>query len=1153
MKPNFTNAFFQKTRCLRTVLRRAVVCMLLLGTTVVHAQERKITVDTRQEVTLVQLFRQVEASSDYLFNYKDQDVADIRVSVKVADASIQEVMDLALARTSLTYTVKGRHVIIGQSAARSAGTPPRTDSRPVALTGRVTDEKGMPFVGVTVIQEGTTNGCVTDADGNYRISVPVGASVSFSYIGYKTQRTHVGVQTRVDIRLEPSDISLETVVVTALGIKKAEKSLGYSLQQVNSDAFDKVKTDNPINALNGKVAGLTVNTRAGILEDPPIKLRGETPIYVINGTPVTYYRGVSSDDIESITVLKGPQAAVLYGSRGANGAILITTKTGDDIGEKTEITLNSSTMFTAGYLTLPEQQSIYGTGDFGQYSYLDGKGGGVYDGLWTWGPKLDQKDPTTPSGYFETVQYNSPIDPKTGKRIPTPFVSHKDNFRNFLQQGLTTSNNVSISHKFKEGSFRISLNQLYRRGQTPNTDLKRFGVNMAANYNITRKLHINASMIYNYTYSKNRPWSGYGNSHPYYNILVYMGANNDIRDLRNYWEEGQEGYAQRNWNHVWFNNPWFVAEEYTRPYSEPELIASASLDYDITDDLNFMVKAATDSKHQNQEECKPYAWVGNDRGLYSVGSDRRVDVNLDAMLSYKKRFGEFDLDAMLGVSLFNYQRNYLFSTTEGGLQQPDLYNLSNSQNTPSKIERRRMAGAYGSVTLGYRDAFYLSFTGRNDWSSTLAPGYNSYFYPSVSASVLLDEVFKLRNKAKWIDMLKIRGSWANVGNDTEPYQLLGSYSNSSVFTGAYKLPGSTKNYRLKPENVESWEVGFEGHFLQNRISFDFAYYSSETTNQIINVPSDWATGASSMVINAGCVRNEGIELSARFQLVKTKNWRWNIDANWSKNWNELVELPPGVNVWQLNASNTIGSKVFIYAYPGGELGRIYGYGLETAPKGAFYYDADGHKIDCSGQHIVDASTGNPILDATNLKDLGSIYPQWKAGLTTTVSYKSLTVSASFAASYGGKAYSLTNSILSYMGKLSNSLEGRYDGLIHPGVNVSADGVYSPNNTITTDAVDYYNTVIYPRGNTESNVFDTSYLKMKELRVEYSLPKKLCSKTKVFQNVSLSFFATNLFCITNFPQFDPEVASLSGSSLYRGVETGAYPMTRSYGFSLKLGF
>lgn len=290
-------------------------------------------------------------------------------------------------------------------------------------TGRVTDEKGMPFVGVTVIQEGTTNGCVTDADGNYRISVPVGASVSFSYIGYKTQRTHVGVQTCVDIRLEPSDISLETVVVTALGIKKAEKSLGYSLQQVNSDAFDKVKTDNPINALNGKVAGLTVNTRAGILEDPPIKLRGETPIYVINGTPVTYYRGVSSDDIESITVLKGPQAAVLYGSRGANGAILITTKTGDDIGEKTEITLNSSTMFTAGYLTLPEQQSIYGTGDFGQYSYLDGKGGGVYDGLWTWGRSSTRKTPprrAVISRPYSTTARSTPRRGSGFRRLSSP-------------------------------------------------------------------------------------------------------------------------------------------------------------------------------------------------------------------------------------------------------------------------------------------------------------------------------------------------------------------------------------------------------------------------------------------------------------------------------------------------------------------------------------------------------------------------------------------------------------------------------------------------------------------------------------------------------------------------------------------------------------
>lgn len=1137
MKPNFTNAFFQKTRCLRTVLRRAVVCMLLLGTTVVHAQERKITVDTRQEVTLVQFFRQVEASSDYLFNYKDQDVADIRVSVKVADASIQEVMDLALARTSLTYTVKGRHVIIGQSAARSAGTPPRTDSRPVALTGRVTDEKGMPFVGVTVIQEGTTNGCVTDADGNYRISVPVGASVSFSYIGYKTQRTHVGVQTRVDIRLEPSDISLETVVVTALGIKKAEKSLGYSLQQVNSDAFDKVKTDNPINALNGKVAGLTVNTRAGILEDPPIKLRGETPIYVINGTPVTYYRGVSSDDIESITVLKGPQAAVLYGSRGANGAILITTKTGDDIGEKTEITLNSSTMFTAGYLTLPEQQSIYGTGDFGQYSYLDGKGGGVYDGLWTWGPKLDQKDPTTPSGYFETVQYNSPIDPKTGKRIPTPFVSHKDNFRNFLQQGLTTSNNVSISHKFKEGSFRISLNQLYRRGQTPNTDLKRFGVNMAANYNITRKLHINASMIYNYTYSKNRPWSGYGNSHPYYNILVYMGANNDIRDLRNYWEEGQEGYAQRNWNHVWFNNPWFVAEEYTRPYSEPELIASASLDYDITDDLNFMVKAATDSKHQNQEECKPYAWVGNDRGLYSVGSDRRVDVNLDAMLSYKKRFGEFDLDAMLGVSLFNYQRNYLFSTTEGGLQQPDLYNLSNSQNTPSttsKIERRRMAGAYGSVTLGYRDAFYLSFTGRNDWSSTLNKNNRSFFYPSVAFSALIAEAVKL---PKAVSFWKVRASWAKVGFDQSTvYMLQDTYSFNTYWDGnaAFTPPTTIIDPNIKPYFTSSFEVGTDLRFFGSRLRFDFSYYRTYDEGQIQKVDINQSSGYEEMLTNGNDYRREGYELMVGATPIKTKDWKWDISFNWFQTRKYLDKIYNG-------AYNYNNLKV------GDRADALYESVWQRDPQGNF---------------IVFENNGRPIEDPFK-RVIGYAGADWEFGISSTLRYRNWSLSFDIAGRVGGVIRSDLNARMIEAGthKLTAAPERELDWTKTPSyipsnavVVVDGDIEYDDHGNVLYDTRGYApsTTPVYFKSwigymgklngpyTMGYNLFKGDFIKLRTMSVGYDF-SDLLSGSRIFKGLELSVIGTNLLIWKKLDNEDPDAA-------YKNF---SYPTERMIGFNLTL--
>ncbi len=589
------------------------------------AQRQKITINTKGNIPIAQAFGQIEKMSLYLFNYMDSDVKGIEVSANVKDASIEEVMRILLEGTSLSYLIDGKNVIVMKS----------DEKENFILKGTVRDDKGAVLPGIAVLNKSTGEGAVSDLDGRFSIEVAEGNLLLLSSIGYEQMEYRVGASSEVELIMSQDQLFIDEAVVTALGIRKSEKSLGYSVQQVNAEAFKKVKTDNPINALNGKIAGLTLNTRSGILEDPPVRLRGETPIYVINGTPVMYYRGVSNDDIESITVLKGPQAAVLYGARGANGAILITTKTGGDIEEDVDININSSTMFTAGYLTLPEQQTIYGTGDFGQYSYLDGKGGGLYDGLWTWGPKLDQLDPTTPSGYWETVQYNSPIDPVTGELVPLPFVSHKNNFRNFLQEGVITDNNVSVAKKFKDGSFRISLNQMYRKGQTPNTDLKKFGITAAANYNITDKLHINVNMIYSYTYSKNRPWSGYGNQHPYYNILVYMGANNDIMDLRNYWESGQEGYAQRNWNHVWFNNPWFVAYQHERPYSEPELIASASLDYDIIKGLNIMVKAATDSKHQNHEECKPYAWVGNDRGLYSVTSDRNVDINIDAMLSYK--------------------------------------------------------------------------------------------------------------------------------------------------------------------------------------------------------------------------------------------------------------------------------------------------------------------------------------------------------------------------------------------------------------------------------------------------------------------------------------------------------------------------------------
>lgn len=400
-------------------------------------------------------------------------------------------------------------------------------------------------------------------------------------------------------------------------------------------------------------------------------------------------------------------------------------------------------------------------------------------------------------------------------------------------------------------------------------------------------------------------------------------------------------------------------------------------------------------------------------------------------------------------------------------------------------------------------------------------------------------------------MLKLRGSWANVGNDTDPYQLTAIYSNSD-FQGGYRLSSAIQNYNIKPENIESWETGIEARLFGGRIGLDVAYYDSTTTDQIITVPADWATGAASKLINAGEVNNCGVEVALDLRPVETKNWRWDIGLNWSKNWNELVALAPGVEMWQLNSKLTVGSTVFTYAYPGGVLGRLYGIGYETAPEGSFYVDEAGKFVDCSGARIIDAETGNPVLTET-LKDLGSIYPNYKAGLNTRLSYKGLSLAMTFTAQQGGRAYSVTSAVLSTLGKLENSLPGRYDGLIADGVNLHADGTYSKNRTVTRNVVEYYNLYAQYRNNIEQHVYSTSFLKLKELRLDYSFPEQICRRLRVVRSIQLGFFATNLFCWTKWPQYDPEVASWAGGSLSKGVETGGYPMTRTYGFNLKLTF
>ena len=1195
-------SFQKRAYCARCGLRRILSVLLALAVATAAlavpppSRDGKLTLNVKN-ITVKELLQTIEKQSRYTFVYNNSDLdTSRRVSLDVTDASVETV--IAQAIPEVAVSVRGAQVVLVRRAAGK--------SRPdVKITGTVRDTDGVPLIGATLIVEGTTLGTSTGVNGEYALNVPANGRIVCSYLGYDAVTEAVNARTRIDFRLRAAANSIEDVVVTALGITRKEKSLGYAVSKIGSDDITNNASGNWLSGMAGKVAGLNLDqSSAGPGGSVRVTLRGEgslsynnnTALFVVDGVPIgsgmdsnsssgsyesndapiDYGNGagdINPDDVESISVLKGPAATALYGSRAANGAVIITTKSGRK-QKGLGVTFTTSVTFDkAGYW--PDFQYEYGAGDYRKTTINNGHmtNGLNPDEYSFYTVDADHSDTGKKVNAFASrYQFGEKIqgqmrymyasyDPATDTYTRMPYKVY-DWYKGFFQTGVTYTNSLAVDASDGHGSsLRVSIKDTRNDWIVPNTGFttQNFGVSAVSK----RNKYIEAGVKLNYyrKNSDNLPVGGYSNSSPL-KTLLWQPVSASARDAYNEWKSGRliDYYSGVDTSVKLINgsmdNPYFIVYDCLNTQSRDRVYGNASVTgHIIPGRLSVTLRSGLDFSSDFRTQCKPQYTHAYLDGMYREQTIRSMELNNDFLVSYHDTFGQLSLNASLGGNNMLYTSHHPRQTATL-LEEPNVFILQNVNGTLDFANTRKTKSInsfYGLVSLGWRDMLFLDVTGRNDWSSTLAPGYNSYFYPSVSASVLLDEVFKLHDKAKWIDMLKVRGSWANVGNDTEPYQLWGAYANSSVFTGAYGLPGSTKNYTLKPENVESWELGFEGHFLQNRVSFDFAYYDSETTNQIINVPSDWATGASSMVINAGCVRNRGIELAARFRPVSTKNWRWDIDVNWSKNWNELVELAPGVNVWQLNASNTIGSKVFIYAYPGGELGRIYGYGLQTAPEGAFYYDADGRKVDCSGQHIVDAATGNPVLDATNLKDLGSIYPQWKAGLTTSLRYKGLTLTASFAASYGGRAYSLTNSILSYMGKLTNSLEGRYDGLVHPGVNVSADGVYSPNSTITTDAVDYYNTVIYPRGNTESNVFDTSYLKLKELRVEYLLPRSLCAKTKVFQNVSLSFFVTNVFCITNFPQFDPEVASLSGSSLYRGVETGAYPMTRSYGFSLKLGF
>lgn len=1078
----------------------------------------------------------------------------------------------------------------------------------LTIRGVVTSsDDAQPLEGVSITTNGKALG-VTGSDGRFQIATPAGTVVAFSIIGYTTQTTTVTQNDdNLAITLEPTATGISEVVVTALGIRRDEKSLGYSVAKVDNEDLTTTVSNNWLNSMQGKVAGLTLdqaNTGPGgsmrmtLRGDQSLNYGNNEALLVIDGVPVssgttatasgTNYANADApvdfgnaaselnpEDIESVSVLKGPSATALYGSRAANGAIVITTKSGrtdKGIG----ITVNSSATFeNAGWW--PKFQREYGAGNSDEeYSMWDVPADLAEDGIasprsysrYAFGAKFE---PGAERYLYTSRNWD------TGEFTRQPWVYADNWYTGLFQTGALYNNTVSIDGNTGKGtSIRLSFTDTRNDWIVPNSGYTRQNISLSLSQEINKYITVSSRVNYYMRNSDNIPMSGYDEASVMYSLV--WGQNvNDIektykaehelgRFNRDVYEAGGEGGLGLVYPAANTYNPYRTLYKELNGLDRDRVFGNIGVTVNILDGLSLAVKSGMDLNAEFRTQQKPKLASDHLYGFYREQNITDYEMNTDFLLRYTPELAEGPFTATFSLGGNNMiQRYNRKNVSLERLDVDDFYSLSNIASgfpaVPTAFRSEKVVNSlYGLAQFGWRDMLFVDITGRNDWSSTLAKQNNSYFYPSVSMSLLLDQLLHMGTSSSWVDMLKLRASWANVGNDTSPYALDQYYSRTD-YSGGYWLPTTIPDPMIQPENVESWEAGIDGSFFKGRMSMDLTLYNTSTTNQIVSATSDMMSGASGVRINVGEIANKGIEVTTSFAPFRRKDgFNWSFGLNWSRNWNKLVSLTDDWDPAQpLQTSNgtTIGSRTYIYSFVGEEMHVIYGKDYQKAPEGAFYTDENGNRIDVSGQDIVDASTGYPILDNAPETRIGQVNPDWRAGMTHSFSYRNFNLGLTFTGQWGGNTFSVTNFALSYQGKLENSLAGRYEGLVHPGVNRVEDSegnvTYAPNEAVTDNIRDYYNKYVWVRDNTRNNTFDTSFLKFREARLSYDLPQAYCQKLGFLQSGSIGVYATNIFMFTNFPQFDPETGMLSGTSIYKGIETMAFPMTRTYGLNLRLTF
>ena len=1036
----------------------------------------------------------------------------------------------------------------------------------MVLSGTVKDVQGSPMPGVAVLIKGTTLGVVTQNDGTYSLfmgQADKDAVLVFSFLGFKTQELKWNGKTVIDVTLEEERQELEGVVVTALGIKREEKGLGYSTQTVTEKMMSDATPTNWASALVGKVAGANIlSTSSGPISSARITLRGDASLnidgnnalIVLDGVPlnsqmtgdgsnsygaggggdvpVDYGNGIADinpNDIASIQVLKGATAAALYGSRAANGVMLVTTKSGVNKKKKyLGVTFNSNSSFDR-VLHWPEFQEEYGQGDLKTnasgklyYSYGDSEDGAASGNVaLSFGPKLDG------SLYYQ-------YDPETQQMgtVRTPWVK-RNHRKAFWQTGYTLVNSIAIDGSSEKSAVRLSLTYTKNEWIMPNTGFNRIAVSGSFQNQVTDKLRVSAKVNYVKRQSDNLPATGYNNSSiPYFMILTNPSV--DVRWYQQRWVKGKEGREILRPFSPWLDNPYVIAYECLNPMEKHGVVATGSIIYEFSPKWELMIRSGIDLSFDTREMIRPYGLKNFPKGYYQQQDVFSYENNTDVLLTYRNQLSNsFNLSVSVGANRmdnkYKMQQAYVKD-----LITPGVYKLSNGVAAPitTFTERnKRVNSVYGTATLSYANKIFLDVTGRNDWSSTLPSGNNSFFYPSVSTSFILSDLLRLPEQ---ISFAKLRASWAQVGNDTAPYKTA-KYYNTSAFPGSASVSPTLYNARFKPEISNSIEVGLDWRMFKQRFGLDLAFYNNITRNQILDVPMDQTTGYTKATMNSGKVRNRGIELQLDGTPVKTKNFTWNSTFTWAKNYNKVLSLAAGLTDGQTIAY-TGGTNCALIAKVGGSIGDIYGYKLKRAPDGQVVWK-DG----------ITART-------TEFEYVGNAYPAWKAGFSNEFSYKNFRVSILFDGQWGGIVYSQTHHKMTEHGTLKHTLKYRENPnfeVVGEGVMLDERGQYVPNNVPIS--VSKYYADYWRRANVETNSFDASFLKLREARIEYTIPSAGLNKIGI-ERLTLALYGRNLAMWTkDFPVYDPEVATLNNGTIVPGSEMGQLPSTRTMGFNLTLKF